>query len=33
LKWIVNDDPLKSVASQESTEAELMTLLHKAGLG
>ncbi len=32
LKWIIADDPLKNVAGQESTEAELMTLLHKAGL-
>jgi cytochrome oxidase Cu insertion factor (SCO1/SenC/PrrC family) len=33
LKWVIPDDPLKGVAGQESTEAELMTLLHKAGLG
>ncbi len=32
LKWIIPDDPLKNVAGQESTEVELMTLLHKAGL-
>jgi hypothetical protein len=33
LKWILADDPLKNVAGQESTEAELITVLHKAGLG
>lgn len=32
LKWIIPDDPLKDIAGQESTESELLTLLHKAGL-
>ena len=33
LRFIIPDDPLASVAGQQSTEQELMTLLHKAGLG
>jgi len=33
MQWIIVDDPLRNVALQESTESELLTLLHKSGLG
>jgi cytochrome oxidase Cu insertion factor (SCO1/SenC/PrrC family) len=32
LRWVIPDDPLSSSAGQESSESELMSLLHQAGL-
>jgi cytochrome oxidase Cu insertion factor (SCO1/SenC/PrrC family) len=32
VRWIIPDDPLAGVAGQESTESELLTLLHDSGL-
>jgi cytochrome oxidase Cu insertion factor (SCO1/SenC/PrrC family) len=32
LRWIIPDDPLTSSAGQESSESELLSLLHQAGL-
>jgi cytochrome oxidase Cu insertion factor (SCO1/SenC/PrrC family) len=32
LRWIIPDDPLSGTAGQLSTESELLSLLHKAGL-
>lgn len=32
LRWIIPDDPLASSAGQESSESELLSLLHQAGL-
>jgi hypothetical protein len=32
LRWIIPDDPLDSSAGQESSESELLSLLHQAGL-
>jgi cytochrome oxidase Cu insertion factor (SCO1/SenC/PrrC family) len=32
LRWIIPDDPLASSAGQESSESELLGLLHQAGL-
>ncbi len=32
VRWIVPDDPLTGVSGQESTESELLSLLHQSGL-
>jgi cytochrome oxidase Cu insertion factor (SCO1/SenC/PrrC family) len=32
VRWVIPDDPLSGVAGQESTESELLTLLHDSGL-
>jgi cytochrome oxidase Cu insertion factor (SCO1/SenC/PrrC family) len=32
VRWIIPDDPLAGVAGQESTETELLSLLHDSGL-
>lgn len=32
VRWIIPDDPLSGVAGQESTESELLGLLHQSGL-
>ncbi len=32
VRWIIPDDPLRGIAGQESTESELLSLLHDSGL-
>lgn len=32
LRWVIPDDPLSSTVGQQSSESELMSLLHQAGL-
>jgi hypothetical protein len=33
LKWIIPDDPAHSWAIENSSESELLSLLHQSGLG